>query len=310
MICNACGSGNLKDFTSAKDHEYFTSEIIYNYLICEDCNLIFLINPYFKDLKKIYPSYYPSYEYEKEENKFFNKIFYNIKNYFDKKIFIECLESFANKKDIKVLDIGGGDGAITKKLLFNKSIKSIDIADIEFGKNIEVNEKVNQIKIRAEDLSFQITKKKYNFIIMLNIIEHVINPKKVMSNIHTLLEDDGICLIKTPNTKSLNFKIFHKKYWGGYHTPRHFNIFNYKNIENILRNFTVIKKIFTQGVPQWHASIVGSLKLKNIIKSNIPVHQRKELFFVTLIFGTIDLFFLKFFKITDQFFILLKKKQN
>ena len=309
MICNICNSQNVRIFFTGTDHEYYTSKNTYQYTICDDCNLISLTNPPFDGLNKIYPSYYPSYEYEKEENKFINKIIYNIKNYFDKKIFSKCLKYSLNKKNIKILDIGGGDGSIAKKLFSNKSIsiKSIDIADIEFGDNIDKNHKVNLIKIRAEDLTIEITKKKYDFIVMLNIIEHVIDPKNVMSNVYSLLEDGGICLIKTPNTKSLNFKLSNKTYWGGYHTPRHFNIFNYLNIKKILGNFKIIDQIFTQGVPQWHASIVGNLKLKKIIKKNIPIHQRKELFIITLVFGTIDLIFLKFFKLTDQFFLLLKK---
>ena len=182
----------------------------------------------------------------------------------------------------------------------------IDVVDPVKNKNRAKHKKIKYIKMRAEDISKLNRKKKYDLIIMLNLIEHVTDPKNVMQNLKKLLFKGGLCLIKTPNTKSLNFRLFKKIYWGGYHSPRHFNLFNYENIKLICKNYRISDIKFTQGVPQWHATLVAIFIKLNIFKSKTPIHLRLELIPVMIIFGLIDLIFLKFFKLTDQFFLVLE----
>lgn len=307
MLCNSCGSNNVEIFSQAQDHEYFTTDKIYEYSRCLNCDLIFLKDPPFSELSKIYPDYYYSYSYEAEETKIGKKIIYFIKDFFDQRMFNKCFDFCEKKKDIHILDIGGGDGAISKKILRNKNISCIDVMDISVNSSDKKRQKINFIKIRAEDIDHNKIQKKYDFVLMLNMIEHVMDPKSVMKNIYELMNPGGVCLIKTPNSKSLNFKIFKSHYWGGLHTPRHFNIFNYLNIKNITQKFQIMDMIFTQGVPQWHASLLGFFKIKKIITSNIPIHLRKEASIITLLFGALDMLILKYFKRSDQFFLILKK---
>ncbi|MEO6683110.1 MAG: methyltransferase domain-containing protein, partial [Ginsengibacter sp.] len=63
--------------------------------------------------------------------------------------------------------------------------------------------------------------------------EHVESPDKVLLGINRLLKPGGILLIVTDNTDSLDFGYFKKRYWGGYHFPRHWNLFNKKSIAKL-----------------------------------------------------------------------------
>ena len=49
-------------------------------------------------------------------------------------------------------------------------------------------------------------------------------------------------MIETPNTNSLDYKIFKKKHWGGYHAPRHWYIFEPKTIKFLQKklNFKIL----------------------------------------------------------------------
>ena len=52
---------------------------------------------------------------------------------------------------------------------------------------------------------------------MFNLIEHVKNHRNFKKSF-SLLSNHGVVLVKTPNTDSLNFKLFKNRDWGGYHT--------------------------------------------------------------------------------------------
>ena len=50
--------------------------------------------------------------------------------------------------------------------------------------------------------------KKYNLILLLNLIEHIADPTATLKKLTEYLEPGGIILIKTPNIDSLDFRIF------------------------------------------------------------------------------------------------------
>lgn len=305
MVCKFCRSKKNKFLAKTYDYEYFTSKKSFIYNQCNSCKIVSLASPPWRKLNQIYPKNYYSANYEKNQDRIIKKIIYKAKDLIDKKLFSSCVNKIKKKK-IRILDIGGGDGSIAKHLASYSSVTSIDVVDPVINTNSIKHKKIKYIKMRAEEILKLNNKKKYDLIIMLNLIEHVINPQKVMSDLKKLLSKGGLCLIKTPNTKSLNFRIFKKIYWGGYHSPRHFNLFNYENIKLICGGYNIFRIIFTQGVPQWHATLVAILIKLNVFKSKTPFHSRAEFPFVALIFGLLDIFVLKFFKLTDQFFLVLK----
>jgi SAM-dependent methyltransferase len=61
---------------------------------------------------------------------------------------------------------------------------------------------------------------------MIMTIEHVERPDETLRGIKRLLKRGGRLVIVTDNTGSLDFKFFKQHYWGGYHFPRHWNLFN------------------------------------------------------------------------------------
>ncbi len=68
---------------------------------------------------------------------------------------------------------------------------------------------------------------------MIQTIEHVEKPDAVLAAVKKILKPKGKLVIVTDNTDSIDFGLFKKKYWGGYHFPRHWNLFNRKSLRKL-----------------------------------------------------------------------------
>jgi len=66
--------------------------------------------------------------------------------------------------------------------------------------------------------------RKFDLIMMLNLIEHVRDPVAVLQKMKRHAGADGLILIKTPNYDSLDARIFRHRNWVGLHCPRHWVI--------------------------------------------------------------------------------------
>ena len=78
---------------------------------------------------------------------------------------------------------------------------SIDFADKLLGENnIRFDlEKENEVN------------KKYELVIIFNVLEHVYNPEKVMKSIHRVLKKNGLLVIIVPNVESLAASIMQSR---------------------------------------------------------------------------------------------------
>jgi SAM-dependent methyltransferase len=119
---------------------------------------------------------------------------------------------------------------------------------------------------RFEDLP--ITGERFNLIMMMNIIEHVPDPKAVLKKAAALLAPGGVIWMKTPNFDSVDARIFRHRSWGGYHAPRHFILFNKESLERTAQEAGLSTSSFsyTQGSPFWAISLLDVLRRMGIAK--------------------------------------------
>jgi SAM-dependent methyltransferase len=66
----------------------------------------------------------------------------------------------------------------------------------------------------------------FDLALMHQVIEHTRSPRKAIQKARALLKNGGVISIETPDTESWDWMLFRKRYWGGYHTPRHFYLFS------------------------------------------------------------------------------------
>jgi len=142
----------------------------------------------------------------------------------------------------------------------------------------------------------QLPEESYDLIFMIQTIEHVEKPAAILSSIFKLLKKNGKLVIVTDNTDSLDFKIYKDKYWGGYHFPRHWNLFNKKSLSKLaVKSGFEVEDLSTIVSPvNWvysiHNSLVGRKKSQWLVdrftlKSPVSLFAFTVLDFVLQKFG-------------------------
>lgn len=145
-----------------------------------------------------------------------------VKEWLDQRSLKSLLESLPGK-DLKVLDIGGGSGwlaGLVRKV--DPRVSLTQVVDLDDAARSLAEQSGHRYFCgRIEEF---VTDERYDVILMLNLIEHVSDPRSVLLKAKGLLASTGRLYIKTPNFRSLDASLFRHANWGGYHCLRHFVI--------------------------------------------------------------------------------------
>jgi len=226
--CCVCGSTNASLIGKGEDFEYHTSADTFFAMQCNSCNLVYLDpRPAASEFETIYPPTYHAFDFSKKEFGFV----YNVRCRLEAR---RSLNRCRNLKDnARILDVGCGDGFHlgllrqygnkTWKLegvdLDQKAVKAATKAglDVHLGRVQDVN----------------LPERSYDMVFMIQTIEHLEDPRQVLETIFGLLREGGQLIIVTDNTGSIDFNWFKRGHWGGYHFPRHFNLFNRNSLSKL-----------------------------------------------------------------------------
>jgi SAM-dependent methyltransferase len=234
-----------------------------------------------------------------------------LKEWLDKRFFKKILRQLPGES-LSVLDVGGGTGWMLDVLKATDTrIKFTQSVDIESAAK-SVAEAKGHAYFEGTIEEFDTTER-FDLILMLNLIEHVADPLAVLQKAEALLSPGGIIVIKTPNTDSLDARLYKKTYWGGLHCPRHWVIFSEKSFRHLLQLTKLkIKKLnYTQGAPFWAFSIIASLSRKKLVR----ISPEKPIIFhwlfapISAMFAVFD-FVRRPFAKTSQMFIILTKEDD
>ncbi|CAN5876589.1 hypothetical protein BH11BAC4_BH11BAC4_24300 [soil metagenome] len=305
ISCYNCRSNDTGHYATAKDVEYFTDNDHYEYYQCNCCKVLFIHPQPLNKLQQIYPSNYYSF------NDNSKSVSFKIKNKLDGLFFKKQLSRFS-KKDIKVLDIGGGTGANCDIIKRNDNrVTETQVVDMDATAGQTAIQKGHTFFYgKIEDFE---TTVQYDLILMLNLIEHVADPETVLKKAVSLLNAGGVIIIQTPNYNSLDASIFRRKNWGGYHCPRHWIIFNKTSFMNLAKKCGLMEVHFsyTQGAAFWTVSILHQLQQWKMIKAD----EKRPLVYHPL-FGIISMctaafdFIRKPFAPLSQMLIVLKQDEK
>jgi len=300
--CFLCGNNDFKLWASATDVEYHTTTDYYQFYECQHCKLLQIDPVPLDKLGIIYPSNYYSFASQKKS------LVNDIKESLDKRLFNKILKQLKSD-NLKVLDVGGGSGWLLNVIQsISPRVKYTQVVDIDpDAEALAKQNGHNYFCGRIEDFN---TTEKFDFVLLLNLIEHVSDPLAVLNKIQNILTDDGVVLIKTPNYDALDARLFRNKNWGGLHCPRHWVIFSKESFELVAQKAGLKIKSFsyTQGAPFWTVSVLAWMNKKKwvSITAERPAY-RHPLFPVFLgLFAAFDLLRKPFAK-TSQMFIILSK---
>jgi 2-polyprenyl-3-methyl-5-hydroxy-6-metoxy-1,4-benzoquinol methylase len=97
---------------------------------------------------------------------------------------------------------------------------------------------------------------------MFHVIEHVESPRAVVQRLVRWLRPGGVLALETPNTESMDARIFRSGTWGGYHIPRHWHLFNPSTFRSLLESEGLIVEAvkYETGHAFWMYSLHHKLR--------------------------------------------------
>ena len=109
----------------------------------------------------------------------------------------------------KIIDFGCWDGSFLMNCIGFFDCYGIETNHTAAQKAIE-----RGIKILSNDWSnVSIQAETFDSVVAFDVIEHVCDPKKFLSNIASITKNGGDILISTGNTDALSWRIMRSKYW-------------------------------------------------------------------------------------------------
>ena len=243
--CDICGNETDNNHFIFKEMMFGLLDE-FNYFQCNECGCL-QIAKIPKDLSTYYPKNYYSFELVDESslNKQPRKFLRNIKNNYSifKKGFIgkflnyiyqnsayNFLSNITLSKYSSILDVGCGNGMFLYGLK-NIGFKNVIGIDPFIEKNIQYK---NKLKIQKKSI-FEINEK-FDLVILNHSLEHMASPLNVIEKISNILNNKGVCVIRTPTVDSYSWS-FYKDNWVQLDAPRHFFIHSLKSLMLIAKKF-------------------------------------------------------------------------
>ena len=132
-----------------------------------------------------------------------------------------------------ILDVGAGSGVLLRQIARIKGNRENLCANDSSESALASLQREGFQVIRglAENLN---SSRQFQVITLNQVIEHMSDPRGVLARLTELLAPAGYLFLETPSTDGLDARIFRKRYWGGYHIPRHFWLFNEASLTQLL----------------------------------------------------------------------------
>ncbi len=231
--CCVCGTGKTEDAPVAVgfDFEYESTHDSFQFVRCANCGLVYLNpRPSADELSTIYPPDYYAYHYQDEVHALARAA----KNFLDARKMDGWL-GHLQSGNLRFLDVGCGDGRYLRAL-HRRGVPKDRLWGVELNRDVVESlfrQGFQAYHGRIESIT-ELPAAGFDLIVMLQVLEHVADPGACVDRLSSLLDRDGLLVLETPNVRSLDRNLFRKRYWGGYHFPRHWNLFDEVTMKALL----------------------------------------------------------------------------
>ncbi len=238
--CPVCGASDYSQFAVGFDYELLTCSNPWRFVQCRACQHVWL-NPR------------PAVDYDA-----INPIARKAKELLDRRK-IAMIVRHCPKAPKSYLDVGCGDGRFLR-VMEQRGVPRSGLYGLELDKRVVERLRGQGYSSvfcgRAEDIS-SFPDGGIDLVTMFHVIEHVDNPETVIGRVRRWLSPGGVFALETPNLDSLDARLFRRTYWGGYHIPRHWNLFTPAAISRLLTDngLEVLATVFQTGHSFWMYSL-------------------------------------------------------
>lgn len=263
FVCPICKCSDQEmRFASVEDLEYKSYKGV-NYVVCSGCELI---SQYPSPSREILPSFYPV-NYRNFMPVERNLLVF-LKTLQAKNFARRILAHIAGGSENKILDIGFGNGQL---LLALSSLGCKRLYGSDFtARDCSYLEKEG-IRLDFSDIEEVFPfPEKFDCIIMNNVIEHFLDPIKVLERCKEHLSENGKVILVTPNAGALELSFF-KKFWAGFHAPRHTFLFSRRNIKLLAKSlgFRDVRVESFSDPGQWSISCQNVFQSCRLSRTNL-----------------------------------------
>jgi 2-polyprenyl-3-methyl-5-hydroxy-6-metoxy-1,4-benzoquinol methylase len=210
------------------DFEYRTSADEFTVTECLVCGNIYLNpRPDVSEFERIYPNDYHSLEFS--EKNF--SLVHTVRSRLEARRLLRYCEGIPAAA--RILDVGCGDG-FHLNLLREYGSPTWSISGIDIDPRAVDSARRRGLDVQIGTVEGLIDQDmRYDLIYTIQTIEHVAAPDLMLASIAAILRPGGRVVVVTDNTDSIDASLFKARYWGGYHFPRHWNLFNRQSLARL-----------------------------------------------------------------------------
>jgi SAM-dependent methyltransferase len=226
--CPACGAAQYDPVVRTRDFGYGTCGNEFEYVRCVSCTQVYLRNrPAISELSRIYPENYMSNNFEA----YLGNFIAHLRDLFQRTK-IASLRKHLQAGDL-IVEIGPGGGDYLD-LVRRVGDSTWEVLGVEFSETAAEAIRRRGLPVvqqRIEDV--ERFERPVGAFVMNQLIEHVENPRLVLRKCSHALRTGGIIVLETPNLQGWEAKVLPLRYWGGWHAPRHWSVFDFGTLSKL-----------------------------------------------------------------------------
>jgi SAM-dependent methyltransferase len=248
--CDLCGLDDTQVIFKKKD-KLGISDDQFQVVECRQCGLLYVNpRPTEAEIGKFYPETY-SWKETLEADSFLTKWVRRLeKNYRYHLLRNEVSKvlRFTDRSPGRVLDIGCGTG---DRLDVFRS-KGFETFGVETSDSANyATEHLNLNVLKGDLFSANFSDEFFDLVTLYNVLEHTHSPARVIKEIHRILKKEGFLIIQVPNSNSIQYKIF-KKRWAAFDVPRDLYYFGTETLSLLLGKVGFIVTKTDHFMNWWH----------------------------------------------------------
>ena len=225
VACCICGRVDAQQVGVGEDFEYHTTAQSFLAVRCPDCGVVYLDpRPSLDDLPVIYPDSYHAFAFEAEQF----GIVHTVRSRLEARRLLRAGRGLP--ANATVVDVGCGDG-FHLDLLHRFGPSGWQLQGVDTDARAVAAARRRGFTVHEHSVSdAPIEPGSVDMVLCIQTIEHVGDPVAVLAAIRTMLKPGGRLYLITDNTGSPDFALSKGRHWGGYHFPRHWNLFDKKSM--------------------------------------------------------------------------------